>query len=139
LQFVDGHGELLAEMPDSEINDCPDDTEIPREDLAQVLRAALNPATALHFGESIAELHDHGDGVEVRFTSGEQQRYDIVVGADGMRSATRGLVFGPESEFMRHLGFYVALADPPGAPQPNRRNPMYDFPGRIASIARLSR
>jgi 2-polyprenyl-6-methoxyphenol hydroxylase-like FAD-dependent oxidoreductase len=105
VQFVDGHGELLAEMPDSEFNDCPDDTEIPREDLAQVLRTALNPATALHFGESIAELHDHGDGVEVRFTSGKQQRYDIVVGADGMHSATRGLVFGPESQLMRHLGF----------------------------------
>jgi 2-polyprenyl-6-methoxyphenol hydroxylase-like FAD-dependent oxidoreductase len=135
VQFVDSHGELLAEMPDSEFNDCPDDTEIPREDLARVLRAALNPATALHFGESIAELHDHGDGVEVRFASGEQERYDIVVGADGMHSGTRGLVFGPESQFMRHLGFYVALADLPGAAQPDRRNPMYNFPGHMAGIA----
>ena len=71
VQFVDSHGELLAEMPDSEFNDCPDDTEIPREDLANVLRAALDPATSLRFGESIAELHDDGDGVDVRFASGD--------------------------------------------------------------------
>ena len=67
VQFVDSRGELLAELPDSEFNDSPDDTEIPREDLAHVLRAALDPATSLRFGESIAELHDDGDGVDVHF------------------------------------------------------------------------
>ena len=45
VQFVDRGGELLAEMPDSEFNDSADDTEIPREDLAHVLRTALGPAT----------------------------------------------------------------------------------------------
>lgn len=139
VQFVGSRGELLAEMPDSEFNDCPDDTEIPREDLADVLRAALDPSTSLRFGESIAELRDDGDGVDVRFASGEQQRYDIVVGADGMHSTTRRLVFGPEDQFLRHLGFYVALADLPGlAPrkdQPDRRNPMYNFPGHMIGIA----
>lgn len=135
IQFVDRNGELLAELPDSEFNDSPDDTEIPREDLAAVLREALTPATALRFGESIAELRDDGDGVKVRFASGERRRYDIVVGADGMHSATRGLVFGPEDRFLRHLGLYVALADLPGYVQADRRNPMYNAPGRMAGIA----
>jgi 2-polyprenyl-6-methoxyphenol hydroxylase-like FAD-dependent oxidoreductase len=135
VQFVDSRGELLAELPDSEFNDSPDDTEIPREDLAHVLRTALDPATSLRFGESIAELHDEGDGVDVRFASGERQHYDIVVGADGMHSATRGLIFGPEDQFLRHLGFYVALADLPNYAQPDRRNPMYNFPGHLIGIA----
>ncbi len=135
IQFVDRDGELLAEMPDSEFNDCPDDTEIPREDLADVLRAALNPATVLRFGESIADLHHDGDVVDVRFTSGERQRYDMVVGADGMHSATRGLMFGREDQFLRHLGFYVALAELPDHTQSDRRNPMYNVPGRMAGIA----
>jgi 2-polyprenyl-6-methoxyphenol hydroxylase-like FAD-dependent oxidoreductase len=135
VQFVGPAGELLAEMPDSEFNDRPDDTEIPREDLAQVLRAALNPATPLRFGESIAELHDDGDGIDVTFASGEKQRYDIVVGADGMHSATRRLTFGAENQFLRHLGFYVALAQLPDHAHPDRRNPMYNTPGRMAGIA----
>ncbi len=135
IQFVDAAGATIAELPDAEFNDSPDDTEIAREDLARVLRDALGPATTLTFDDSIAELHDDGDGVDVRFASGKHGRYDIVVGADGMHSATRGLVFGPENQFMRHLGFYVALADLPNYAQPDRRNPMYNIPGRMAGIA----
>jgi 2-polyprenyl-6-methoxyphenol hydroxylase-like FAD-dependent oxidoreductase len=135
VQFVDSHGELLAELPDTEFNDSADDTEIPREDLAHVLRAALGPTTNLRFGASIAELHDDGAGVDVRFVSGERQRYDIVVGADGMHSTTRHLVFGPEDKFLRHLGFHVALTDLPDYTQPDRRNPMYNFPGHVIGIA----
>ena len=135
VQFVDSGGELLAEMPDSEFNDSADDTEIPREDLAHVLRTALGPATPLRFGESITELHDDGKGVDVQFVSGERQRYDIVVGADGMHSATRALIFGPEDQFLRHLGFYVALTNLPDHAQPDRRNPMYNFPGHMIGIA----
>ncbi|WP_445169940.1 FAD-dependent monooxygenase [Mycolicibacterium sp. Dal123E01] len=135
VQFVDAAGRTLVELPDSEFNDSIDDTEIPREDLARVLRDALDPATTLTFGESIAELRDDGDGVDVRFASGEQQRYGIVVGADGIHSATRGLVFGPESQFLHHLGLYVALAQLPNYAQPDRRNPMYNTPGQLAGIA----
>ena len=135
VQFVDSDGELLAEMPDSEFNDSADDTEIPREDLAHVLRTALGPATSLRFGESITELHDDGNGVDVQFASGARQSYDIVVGADGMHSATRSLAFGPEDQFLRHLGFYVALTDLPDRAQPDRRNPMYNFPGHMIGIA----
>jgi 2-polyprenyl-6-methoxyphenol hydroxylase-like FAD-dependent oxidoreductase len=135
VHFVGSRGELLAELPDSEFNDSPDDTEIPREDLANVLRAALEPTTSLRFAESVDELRDDGDGVDVRFASGERQRYDIVVGADGMHSTTRRLVLGPEDQFLRHLGLYVALADLPDYAQPDRRNPMYNFPGHLIGIA----
>ncbi len=135
VQFVDGRGDVVAELPDSEFNDCPDDTEIPREDLALVLRGALHPSTPLRFGQSITDLNDDGDGVDVRFSSGEWQRYDMVVGADGMHSATRRLTFGPEQQFIRHLGLYVALADLPGHALPDRRNPIYNFPGHLAGIA----
>jgi len=112
-----------------------DDTEIPREDLAHVLRGAPDPTTSLRFGESIADLSDDGDGVDVRFVSGARQRYHIVVGADGMHSATRRLIFGPEDQFLRHLGLYVALADLANHSQPDRQNPMYNFPGHMIGIA----
>ncbi|WIM88505.1 FAD-dependent monooxygenase [Candidatus Mycobacterium wuenschmannii] len=135
LLFVDADGEPLAELPDTEFNDRPDDVEIPREDLAQVLRGALKPSATLHFGQSVAELHDADDGVEVCFASGETQRFDIVVGADGMHSGTRRLMFGSEDQFLRHLGLYVALAQLPGSTQPERRNPIYNTPGRMAGIA----
>jgi 2-polyprenyl-6-methoxyphenol hydroxylase-like FAD-dependent oxidoreductase len=103
--------------------------------LVHILRDALHPSTRLLFGESIAELAEDDAGVDVVFSSGARQRYELVVGADGMHSATRRLTFGPETQFLQHLGFYVALADLPGAVNPDRANPMYNFPGHMIGIA----
>ena len=132
--FVDGNGDRVAELPLDAINDSADDTEIPREDLAHVLRNALGPSVALTFGESVTELHDDGRGVDVVFASGERDRYDLVVGADGLHSATRRMAFGPERQYVRHLGFYTALANLPGHHPTAAPNPIYNYPGHMAGI-----
>lgn len=132
--FVDGNGDRVAELPLDAINDSADDTEIPREDLAHVLRNALGPSVALTFGESVTELHDDGRGIDVVFASGERDRYDLVVGADGLHSATRRMAFGPERQYVRHLGFYTALANLPGHHPTDAPNPIYNYPGHMAGI-----
>lgn len=43
---------------------------------------------------SIEELEDHPDHVEVRLSNGREDRFDLVVGADGIRSRVRELCFG---------------------------------------------
>jgi 2-polyprenyl-6-methoxyphenol hydroxylase-like FAD-dependent oxidoreductase len=135
VQFVNSLGEVVGELPYSEIGDSADDLEIPREDLTNILRDALPASTPLIFGDSIEHLDDDDDGVAVTFNSGHRERYDLVVGADGMHSVTRRLVFGPESDFLHHLGFYVALADLPGPVEPGRINPMFNFPGHMIGVA----
>jgi 2-polyprenyl-6-methoxyphenol hydroxylase-like FAD-dependent oxidoreductase len=135
IQFVDENGAVVAEPPFDEINDSPDDIEIPREDLTTILYNNLAPSVGLQFNESIAELDDDDRGVDVRFASGATGRYDLVVGADGMHSAVRRLTFGPEQQFLRHLGFYVALAELPDYTASGRDNPIYNFPGHMIGIA----
>lgn len=134
-KFVDSDGEVLAEVHPPEMSDSADDVEIPREDLTRILREALDPSTQLVFGESIVELVDDGSGVDVGLASGARQRYDLVIGADGMHSNTRRLVFGAEAQFLKHLGFYVALADLPGRAAADGDNPIYNYPGHMAGIA----
>lgn len=135
VQFVDGSGTVVAEPPLEMINDSADDIEIPREDLTNILYNHLGPSVDLRFEQSIADLEADDRGVDVRFASGARDRYDLVVGADGMHSAVRRLTFGPEDRFLRHLGFYVALAALPGYPPDGRNNPMYNYPGHLAGIA----
>ncbi|OBG96525.1 monooxygenase [Mycobacterium sp. E3251] len=135
VQFVDADGAVVAEPPLDEINDSSDDIEIPREDLTNILYNRLGPATEVRFEESIAELEADDRGVDVRFASGTRERYELVVGADGMHSAVRRLTFGPEQQFLRHLGFYVALAALPNYTPNGRINPMYNFPGHLIGIA----
>lgn len=135
VQFVDSSGAVVAALPPEQINDSADDIEIPREDLTTILRNHLGPSVELRFDESIVELNDDDHGVDVRFTSGAVDRYDLVVGADGMHSAVRRLTFGPEQQFLRHLGFYVALAALPDHTPTGRNNPMYNYPGHMCGIA----
>lgn len=135
VQFVDSSGAVVAALPPEQINDSADDIEIPREDLTTILRNHLGPSVELRFDESIVELNDDDHGVDVRFTSGAVDRYDLVVGTDGMHSAVRRLTFGPEQQFLRHLGFYVALAALPDHTPTGRNNPMYNYPGHMCGIA----
>lgn len=134
VQFVDATGAVVAEMPE-DFGDSPDDIEIPREDLTNILHGHLGPSVELRFRESIAGIDDDDRRVDVRFSSGATDRYDLVVGADGMHSAVRRLTFGPEQQFLHHLGFYATLADFPDYVPAGRNNPMYNFPGHLAGIA----
>jgi 2-polyprenyl-6-methoxyphenol hydroxylase-like FAD-dependent oxidoreductase len=57
-----------------------------------------------------------------------------VVGADGLHSAVRRLAFGPERDFVRHLGLFVATL-PLGAPAEAPSDVLlFNAPGRLASI-----
>jgi salicylate hydroxylase len=66
-----------------------------RADLLNALVRAL-PVERLHFGHRFTALTDHGDHVEVAFENGTRICVDVLVGADGIHSAVRGVVFGPE-------------------------------------------
>lgn len=139
--FVDAEGNPLAPLPLARINDSPDDVELLRGDLVRILFDALPDPGVVQFGDWIEELTDDGAGVDVRLSSGRTGRHDLVLGADGLHSAVRGLVFGPEREFLRHLGVYFALADHPGgdtrgAARSPGGNSIHNVPGRMAGLFR---
>lgn len=136
--FVDRSGEAVASLAMQDVNETSDDIELPREDLMVILREALPGRVGLHFGESIATLVDDGDRIAVTFASGREGVYDIIVGADGVHSTVRRLVFGAEQEFAAPLGVYVALADAPDQVMPDgvRATEVLNRPGCFAGIAR---
>lgn len=87
--------------------------EILRGDLAQVLYDDTRDRVEYLFGDSIAELGQDGEGVDVTFASGSRRRFDLVIGADGIHSALRAQVFGPRERFVRHLGLVLAYFSVP--------------------------
>src|SRR5882757_7315477 len=68
--------------------------QIHRADLLEVLASAL-PAANLHLGHRLTKLVDQGNRVEAEFENGRRAAVDALVGADGIHSAVRRLVFGP--------------------------------------------
>ena len=138
VEFVDRDGQVIAALPGDEVEDSEGDIEIPREDLARVLQDALGPTTSLVFGESIRTFDDDGEGVNVEFASGGTDRFDLVVGADGMHSLTRRLAFGPEKDYLHHLGVYIALTGMPQEHSRDRKNPFLNWPGHMIGITRFN-
>ncbi len=89
------------------------DIEIMRDDLARILLKTLSPAVELIYGDSVTALDDGDDGVHVDFEKGEPRSFDIVVGADGIHSNIRNLVFGDERPFVRSLGAGLSVHSAP--------------------------
>ena len=89
------------------------DIEILRGDLSQVLYDDTRDDVEYLFGDRIAELTQDADGVDVTFASGARRRFDLVVGADGLHSGLRAMVFGPRERFIRHLGLVLAFYSVP--------------------------
>lgn len=89
------------------------DIEILRGDLSQVLYDDTRAGVEYVFGDRIAELTQDSDGVDVAFVSGDRRRFDLVIGADGLHSALRAMVFGPHERFVRHLGLVLAFYSVP--------------------------
>lgn len=78
-----------------------------RADLASALAGACQGIPA-HFNVSISAIAQDGAGSIVTLSDGRQDRFDLVVGSDGLHSQVRALAFGPKAQFERFLDCYVA-------------------------------
>ncbi|MFX0580174.1 FAD-dependent monooxygenase [Nocardia nepalensis] len=113
MVFVDSEGKELLRMAAEvfEGKGTVAEIEITRGDLNQVLLDLLDEAGGVdyRYGEWVTEISQDDAGADVTFASGGTERFDIVIGADGLHSATRRLVFGPEEQFSTYLGGYMSF------------------------------
>ncbi|WP_232660281.1 FAD-dependent monooxygenase [Pseudonocardia sp. TRM90224] len=113
--------------------------EILRGDLSQVLYDNTRDDVEYLFGDRIAELTQDADGVDVTFASGDRRRFELVIGADGLHSALRAMVFGPREQYIRHLGMVLAFYTVPNEFEVDRWLIDYQDPasGRSAGLRPL--
>src|SRR5205823_13917163 len=78
-------------------------------------------------GVTSESLKDDGAGVDVAFTDGSQGRFDLVIGADGLYSATRRQLFpdAPEPEFTGQAVWRYNL------PRPDDVTNLQAYTGRV--------
>jgi 2-polyprenyl-6-methoxyphenol hydroxylase-like FAD-dependent oxidoreductase len=89
-----------------------------RGDIEAALYDAVEPLAEMRFGTTPVAIEESAEGVDVTLrtagttttttvaAAGEQggettERFDLVVGADGLRSTVRRLVFGPDADYLR--------------------------------------
>jgi 2-polyprenyl-6-methoxyphenol hydroxylase-like FAD-dependent oxidoreductase len=93
----DRDGRHLMDAPSTPgaASNYPPTNGIDRRQLHEILlEAATVAGTDIRLGMAVEALDDGGNGVDVAFRDGERRRYDFVIGADGVYSSVRRLLFG---------------------------------------------
>lgn len=113
VRIVDGSGEKVGGFSSEVFKRIAGDKflSLGRGDLASSVYNQIDGKVGIIFGDSIANIAQHPEGVEVEFNKGPDQTFDLVIGADGLHSKVRQLVFGPSSSYEKFLGYRVAAAE----------------------------
>ncbi len=82
-----------------------------RASLIEALRAGFDGR--VHLGRELADVEQVGDRVRASFTNGATAEGDVLVGADGWRSAVRARIFpGAPAEYVGYSGLRGVVARP---------------------------
>ena len=85
-----------------------------RSDLSKLVYDRISGSCEIIFGDSITSLREVDDEVHVEFEHGAGRRFDLVIGADGLHSRVRKLVFGPQDRYEKDLGYRAAAFETAG-------------------------
>jgi len=105
--------------------------EIMRDDLSEVYYEAGRDHVEYLFADSITAISPDGDAT---FEHAAARKFDVVVGADGLHSNVRSLVFGDEAGLTRFIGGYLAVLSAPKALSVDGEMVVHFGAGRLAGI-----
>jgi 2-polyprenyl-6-methoxyphenol hydroxylase-like FAD-dependent oxidoreductase len=116
VRFVDGKGRKRGGFDVDVFHRMTNDrfTSVRRSDLSATMYHAIETKVETFFGDSVARIEDDGNRVRVSFDHAAEREVDLVIGADGLHSRVRRLVFGADSEFEVSLGYHVAAFEAHG-------------------------
>jgi 2-polyprenyl-6-methoxyphenol hydroxylase-like FAD-dependent oxidoreductase len=135
-EYVDANGFAIVTLNESAFgNEEGSDAELKRSDLVELLIERSNDAAQYIWDDTVTHLEQTNDSVHVTFAHRESRAFDIVIGADGIHSATRAMAFATsETDISRFLGCYVALYTVPNYLKLHNTQHMYNEPGATIGI-----
>ena len=139
-RFIGDDGSTVAEFPAvrSDTVGATAELEILRGDLARILVDAGEGQSEYLFGDRIIALDDTGSDVVVSFENAAETHYDLVIAADGMGSATRGLVFAGDAS-VRPIGMEMTYLTIPRTAADTDWWRWYNAPGGLGVTLRPDR
>ena len=110
VRWVDRYGNRVAELSvlARRGTESSQPIKLLRADLENALLDSLPRDVEVVFGDDISEVRTPPGHVEIALRSGRRLNADILVGADGVHSHVRDLVFGDGSVWSRNLGYHAA-------------------------------
>jgi 2-polyprenyl-6-methoxyphenol hydroxylase-like FAD-dependent oxidoreductase len=106
-----------------------------RADLHLTIYEAVKNQVEIRLGHTLQTIEPHRDRVTVTFNTGNAESFDLVMGADGVRSQTRHLVFGQGFEKFFNVAYMAFFTRNPGLDLGDR-NYNITLPRRYAGIGK---
>src|SRR5262249_9824045 len=132
--LVDAAGKVMNQMTgDAFGHRASEDLEIVRGTLCQILMDHI-PDAEFIFGDTVQAISQTPDSVRVELAKNGVREFDLVIGADGLHSNVRKIVFGDESQFLRELGLYLCVYSVQNYLKLDRMEMQYTELGRVAAI-----
>lgn len=132
LGFVDSNGENIARLSMMSIRKAFRGKYLPlmHRTIEEALYHSVRDNVEFRFNTTVSAVEQFADSVSVTLSDGTTESFDLLIGADGVHSRVRELVFGLEQDYAHFMGYHFALY-----PLPNQYNlPKawlnYNEPGR---------
>ncbi|MER5338441.1 FAD-dependent monooxygenase [Micromonospora sp. NPDC002717] len=137
LVRADGRPKLTVPSAVAEATLGPRTMTVFRGDLETALYEEVRDHAEIRFGTTVSTINQEADQVGIRLSNGTTEDADLLIGADGVHSATRTAMFGPDHRVDLP---YVVAAFPithPVAAVPESSATTFIGPGRTAAIINL--
>ncbi|MCZ8521661.1 FAD-dependent monooxygenase [Paenibacillus caseinilyticus] len=135
VYFVDSHGRIKGKISEAGMgNQAGQDIEVMRDDITDILYHLTQDTVHYIWNDSITAIHETEEGAEVQFAKGKPQTFDLVIGADGLHSNVRKLIFGDEAQFKRTLGCYISIFTTRNNLNLMHSQQLYSIPGRTVGL-----
>jgi 2-polyprenyl-6-methoxyphenol hydroxylase-like FAD-dependent oxidoreductase len=138
LSFVDDAGREVAHLDTGKVREQWNGRfiTVPRGVICEELFRACGDVRA-EFGVHVVAIEEHDDSAEAILSDGRRERFDAIIGADGLHSEIRELAFGPAQDVERFLDTYVAVYRAPDYPHVDpTRYVAHSIPNRWAARIR---
>jgi 2-polyprenyl-6-methoxyphenol hydroxylase-like FAD-dependent oxidoreductase len=132
-RLVDRRGRTNARLRSDSLARLTHDryVSLRRSDLAATIYDALDGKVETIFGDSVASIEGATQGMRVGFDHAPPREADLVIGADGLHSRVRQLVFGPDAGVEVSLGYQATAFEVEGyRPRDELAYVGYGVPGR---------
>lgn len=136
LKFMNEQNQVQGIMLVEEIGAIRpgDDIEIRRDDLVDILYKNAGKGISYKFGNRITHIEQSIENVKVTFKDLTTDIYDFVIGADGIHSGVRKLIFGAEEQFKYSLNYYFSVFAVDGGLGEKNYAHMYNTPRTMATV-----